>query len=161
MNLAFYLLYFVIVWLWHGAHDLIVVRWCDRQTQAERTVSTSDTRELCLSEPPFFSKVLIRKTKELGDGTVDYVSQLLGHRVNEHCLSHDATVRKEIWLVGRHQYNSFVIRAKRDLSIIMKRGDMFGERLALVQHLVIRVDGVTCNNFCQLLQVRTLISFHE
>src|SRR5208337_877471 len=108
--------------------------------QAERTVSTSYTRELCLSEPPFVSEVLVRKTKELGDGTVELVSQLLGHSVNEHCLSHDATVREEIWLVGRHQYNSFVVHAKRDVGIVMKRGDVFGERLALVQHLAIRVN---------------------
>jgi hypothetical protein len=161
LNLAFHLLYFIIVWLWNGAHELIVVRWGDGQTQAKRTVSTFDTRELCLSEPPFFSEVLVRKTKELGDWTVELCSQSLGHCVNEHCLSHDATVRKEIWLVGRHQYNSFVIHAKRELSIAMKRGDVFGERLALVQHRAIRVDGVTCNNSCQLLQVPTLVSFHD
>jgi hypothetical protein len=104
---------------------------------------------------------LVRKTKELGDGTVELVSQFLGHRVNEHCLSHDAAVREEIWLVGRHQYNSFVVYAKRDVGIVMKRGDVFSERLAPVQHLAIRVNGVICNNSCQLLQVPTLISFHE
>jgi hypothetical protein len=104
---------------------------------------------------------LVRKTKELGDGTVELVSQFLGHRVNEHCLSHDATVREEIWLVGRHQYNSFVVHAKRDVGIVVKRGDVFAKRLASAQHLGIRVNGVTCNNSCQLLQVPTLISFHE
>jgi hypothetical protein len=104
---------------------------------------------------------LVRKTKELGDGTVELVSQFLGHRVNEHCLSHDATVREEIWLVGRHQYNSFVVHAKRDVGIVMKRSDVFSERLAPAEHLAIRVNGVTCNNSCQLLQVPTLISFHE
>jgi hypothetical protein len=129
--------------------------------QAERTVSTSDTRELCLSEPPFFSEVLVRKTKELGDWTVELVSQSFGHCVNEHYLSHDATVREKIWLVGRHQQNSFVVYAKRDVGIVMKRSDVFSERLASAQHLAIRVNGVTCNNSCQLLQVSTLISFHE
>ena len=110
--------------------SLLLYSLGDRQMQAKRTVSTSYTRELCLSEPPFVSEVLVRKTKELGDGTVELVSQFLGHRVNEHCLSHDATVREEIWLVGGHQYNSFVVHAKRDVGIVVKRGDVFAKRLA-------------------------------
>jgi hypothetical protein len=129
--------------------------------EGERAVSVSDAGELRFSEPSLISEVLVGKTKELNHRAVKSLAQLLGHRVDEHRLAHDPTVGKEVWLMGRHHHNSFIICLKRDPRIVMKRSDVFRKCFAFASHRIVRVNSVTNNNSRQFLQIRALIPSHE